>query len=154
MPGAYLWQSSFASWSPDGRFLLTNFAVAGLMEPPGQAFPAPSALSTLGVQGVARVSAHDRALIPAAASARAVAWNPTGTVLAVYDLSGFVDLYDCQTGRHLRLLKPQTGQPLSGSTAHLIWSPDGRFLLLSSAQWGLVTLWGAGNFLYSGVKAK
>jgi len=153
-PGAYLWSSSFASWSPDGRFLITNFTVAGLMEPPGRAFPTPSALKTLGVKGVARVSVHDRALIPAASIARTVAWNPTGTLLAVYDLSGFVDLYDCQTGQHLRLLKPAVVQPLSGSTAHLLWSPDGRFLLLSSSQWGLITLWGVGNLLYSGVTAK
>lgn len=153
-PGAYLWRSSFASWSPDGRFLVTNFTVAGLMEPPGRAFPASSTLNTLGVKGVAHVPVHDRALIPAAAAARAVAWNPTGTLLAVYDLSGFVDLYDCQTGQRVRLLKPEATQPLSGSIVHLIWSPNGQFLLLSSAQWGLVTLWGAGNFLYSGVQAK
>ncbi len=154
MPAAYLWSSSFASWSPDGRFLITNFTVSGLMEPPGRAFPSSSALKSLGVKGVAQVPAHDRALISAAASASTVAWNPTGTLLAVYDLSGFVDLYDCQTGKHLRLLKPAVIQPLSGSTVRLIWSPDGRFLLLSSAQWGLVTLWGVGNFLYTGVTAK
>lgn len=154
MPSAYLWSSSFASWSPDGRFLITSFTVTGLMEPPGRAFPAPSALKTLGVKGVAHVPAHDRALISAAASARTVSWNPTGTLLAVYDLSGFVDLYDCQTGKHLRLLKPAVVQPLSGSTVRLLWSPDGRFLLLSSAQWGLVTLWGVGNFLNTGVAVK
>jgi WD40 repeat protein len=154
MPGVYLWSSSFASWSPDGRFLITNFAVAGLMEPPGRAFPAPAALHTLGVKSVVHVPAHDRALLVAAAQARTVAWNPTGTQLAVYDLSGFVDLYDCQTGRQLRLLKPTVTRPLSGSAVQLIWSPDGQFLLLSSAQWGVVTLWGVGNFLSTGVSAK
>lgn len=154
LPGAYLWSSRFASWSPNGHFLVTNFMVSGLMEPPGRAFPTPEALATLGVKSVVHVPAHDRALIAAAAGARAVAWNPTGTLLAVYDLSGFVDLYDCQTGQNLRLLKPAVTRPLSGSAIQLIWSPDGRFLLLSSAQWGVVTLWGAGNFLSTGVSAK
>jgi WD40 repeat protein len=154
MPGVYLWSSSFASWSPDGRFLITNFAVTGLMEPPGRAFPSSTALHTLGVRGVPPVPAHDRALLAAAAQARTVAWNPTGTQLAVYNLSGFVELYDCQTGRQLRLLKPTATRPLSGSAVQLIWSPDGRFLLLSSAQWAVVTLWGAGNFLSTAVSAK
>lgn len=154
LPAAYLWSSSFATWSPDGRFLITNLALAGLMEPAGRAFPSAAALQTLGVQGVLHVPAHDRALLAVAAQARTVAWNPTGTQLAVYDLSGFVDLYDSQSGRQLRLLKPPLVQPLSGSAARLIWSPDGRFLLLSSAQWGVVTLWGAGNFLSTTVSAK
>lgn len=154
MPGAYLWSSSFATWSPDGRFLITNFAVSGLVEPPGREFPTPTALQMLGVRGVARVPAHDRALIAAAASARAVAWNPRGTLLAVDDLSGYVDLYDCQTGRHLRLLQPVDARTLSGSAIRLIWSPDGRFLLLSSAQWGVTTVWVISHIASAGATTK
>jgi hypothetical protein len=153
-PGAYLWSSSFAAWAPDGRFLITNFQVNGLMEPPGRAFPTPPALQALGVRSVAHVPVHDRALLTAAATARTVAWNPTGTLLAVYDLSGVVALYDCRSGRQVRLLQPAEAHPLSGSASQLLWSPDGRFLLLSSAQWGVMTLWGVGNFLYTGVTAK
>jgi WD40 repeat protein len=94
------------------------------------------------VKDMPRISDHDPALIPAAAKALVVAWNPLGTLLAVYTLAGTVDLYDCSNGHLLRSLSPAAAHPLSGSATLLSWSPDGQGLLLSSARSGLVTLWG------------
>ncbi len=146
-PGVYLWSTTFAAWSPDGRYLITNFTFTGLIEPPGQAFPANAALDTLGVKDVPRIPEHDPALISAASNARIAAWNPTGTLLAVYDRAGVIDLYTCCTERLLAFFTPQLTRALSGTAALLSWSPDGRFLLLSSAQWGLITLWKTSNLL-------
>ena len=141
-PSAYMWSTDFAAWSPDGRYLLTNFTFMGLMEQPGHAFPPASALGQMEASNTPHLAPHDPALIPAASLAQTVAWNPAGTVLAVYDLTGAIELYDAQTGALLRTVKPVVAQALSGSAILLSWSPDGRTLALSSARSGLLTLWG------------
>lgn len=140
-PGAYLWSSNFAAWSPDGRYLITDIRVAGLMEPPGHDFPTVETLALLAAQRMPRLPDHDAALIPASMGARAVAWNPAGTRLAVYDQNGAIDLYDCATGRFLQSFRPSSPALLDGDATFLLWSPDGRSVLLSSAQSGLITLW-------------
>lgn len=154
LPGAYLWRTNFAAWSPDSYALVTNFTFTGLMEPQGRPFPTTRGLNAMEVQDVPHLPAHDPALIPASAYAWTMAWNPTGTILAVYNLTGVVDLYNCYTGNLVRTLTPPLAQPLSGEANLLSWSPDGRFLLLSSAQWGLLTLWGPGSFSTSGKSTK
>ncbi|HEU5383424.1 MAG TPA: hypothetical protein VFV38_49110 [Ktedonobacteraceae bacterium] len=146
-PGAYLWSTRFAAWSPDGRYLVTNFSFSGLMEPPGQAVLPAKTLAALNAASFPRIPPHDPALIPSASSALTVAWNPANTRLAVYTLAGVVAIYNCQTGQLLRTLKPSQTHPLSGTTTLLNWSPDGRSLLLTSSQWGLITLWGTGDIL-------
>ncbi len=139
----YLWSTNFAIWSPDGRYLITNFAFSGLAEPPGKAFPSDQELHTLGVDAVPHLPAHDLALLSAAAYAQALAWNPAGTLLAVDDPTGRIDLYDCQTGHLLWQLTPRKTDPLlPGSATLLSWSPDGRYLQLSNPQQGLMALWG------------
>lgn len=138
---AYRWWSNFAAWSPDGRYVITNITVSDLMESSGQALPSSAILTDMGAQNLPRVSPHDTALFSTAANAQAVAWNPAGTVLAVYDRANVVDLYDCRSGRLIYTLTPTHVDPLSGSAILLSWSPDGNSLLLSSSQWGLITLW-------------
>ena len=139
----YLWSTNFAAWSPDERYLITNFTFTGLTEPPGQTFPSDQILHTLGVDAVPHLPAHDLALLSAATHARVLAWNPAGTLLAVDDSTGRVALYDCQTG-HLvqQLTTPRASSSLPGSATLLSWSPDGHYLQLSSPQAGLMTLWG------------
>jgi Tol biopolymer transport system component len=41
-----------------------------------------------------------------------------------------------------QLTTPQAGSSLSSFATLLSWSPDGRYLQLSSSQAGLMTLWG------------
>jgi WD40 repeat protein len=141
-PSAYMWSTGFAAWSPDGHDLITNFTFMGLMELPGHAFPAASAMNEMVAHATPRLAPHDPALIPTSFIAQTVAWNPAGTVLAVYDLTGAIELYDAYTGALLRELKPLIAHPLSGSAILLSWSPNGRTLALSSAGSGLLTLWG------------
>ncbi|MGH2509630.1 MAG: hypothetical protein ACRDHZ_19810, partial [Ktedonobacteraceae bacterium] len=137
----YAWSSKFATWSPDGRYFITNFTFTGLMEPPRQAFPATQALTALGVQDVPHIPAHDSVLLSSVTEhAQTVAWNPTGMVLAVYNQAGNVEIYDCYTGD---LLLKFTTAPLISSTALLNWSPDGHSLVLTSSPGKLFTLWGA-----------
>lgn len=147
-PSAYLWSASFAAWSPDSRYLITHFSFAGLMEPPGQTFPTASALQAMDVAAVPWLPSHDAALIPSSSSARVEAWNPQGTLLAVYDLNGLIDLYDCQTGQFLRSLSTHTAGALPDFAPLLNWSPDGRSLLLSSTQGGLFSLWSAASLTF------
>jgi WD40 repeat protein len=142
---AYLWSSNFATWSPDGQSVITNMTFTGLIEPPGRTLPTSGELAALNVQNVIHVSDPDPAFIPASANTRTVAWNPTGTLLAAYALNGVVNLYDCNSGRLLHAFKPSQAHPLAGSATLLSWSPDGHSLLLSSAQWGLITLWRVEN---------
>lgn len=149
--GVYLWSTRFAAWSPDGRYFVTNFAFSGLMEPPGQAFPSAPSLQALGLEDIPHMPAHDPALLfSPSTSGNIVAWNPTGTLLAVYyDLAGAVNLYDCQTGDLVQQL--DTGkrtQSLAGSTPLLSWSPDGHSLLFSSSQGKLITLWHGSSLLH------
>ena len=141
----YLWSSNFATWSPDGQSVITNMTFTGLIESPGQVSPTLGELDALNVQNVAHVPDPDPAFIPASTNTRTVAWNPTGTLLAAYALNGVVDLYDCNSGRLLHVFKPSQAHPLAGSATLLSWSPDGHSLLLSSAQWGLITLWRVEN---------
>lgn len=141
-PSVYAWSTSFAAWSPDERYLVTNFAFTGLMEPPGRPFPATQMLAALRANDLPRVPPHDPVLISASFTVLAVAWNPSGTLLAMYNRTDSIDIYNCQTGQLLQTLKPPRIQPLSGSAVLLRWSPDSRSLLISSAQWGLMNLWG------------
>jgi hypothetical protein len=144
-PSAYLWHTSFATWSPDGRYVITNFSFAGLMEPPGQPTLSSTVRQSMQIGATPQIPAHDAALIPGSSMALTMAWNPAGTILAIYNLSSQVALYACQTGQLLRTLQPQqqAGLALSGSAALLSWSPNGQKLLLTSTQWGLLNIWQA-----------
>lgn len=140
----YLWSTNFATWSPDGRYFITNFTFTGLMEPLGQAFPAAQDLNMLGVKDVPHLPAHDLALLSSvAAHSQTVAWNPAGTLLAVYyDLTGAVDFYDCQTGHLVRQFSISKTTPLlTGAATLLSWSANGHFLLLASSQGKLLASW-------------
>ncbi len=131
----YFWSTTFAAWSPDGRYFITNFTFIGLMDSPDQIGQNPSTL-------VPHLPVHDFALPFVAAQGQKVAWNPAGTLLAVYDQTGVVDIYNCQTGdlvRELTTLK--TSSALAGSATLLSWSPDGHYMVLSTWQGPLLTLW-------------
>lgn len=145
--GGYLWSTNFATWSPDGRYLITNFTFTGLMELSGQAFPARQNID----QDVPHIPAHDLVLLSSVVvNAQTVAWNPAGTLLAAYNAAGWVDLYNCQVGHaHLvqQLMALGTASPLVGSATLLSWSPDGRSLALASSQGKLITLWGGTTLL-------
>jgi WD40 repeat protein len=140
LPQAYLWSTDFATWSPDGRYLITNFAFTGLIEPPSYFALHPGKINLTDTL-VPPIPEHDVALVSAASNAQTMSWNPGGNLLAVYTSANTINLYNCINGHLIRSLTPVSTSTLSGSTALLSWSPDGHTLLISSARWGLTTFW-------------
>jgi len=76
-------------------------------------------------------------------TATVLAWNPNDHVVAAYNAGKSVNLSDCTNGDSLASFVLQSKDVASLADALLLrWSTDGLHLLISSVQWGLVTLWG------------
>ncbi len=154
------WNTSFAAWSPDGRYLIDAVGLAarfgdGALSPSNQQILATQHLDELPLLRVRDVAleqvmqAIPRDSTDPNAREVDVAWRPDGRVLAAYGLTPggptgiAVALYDTVNGSRLTTLLPSTniGESLSTSTL-LRWSPNGSYLLLVSAPLGTVTLWG------------
>lgn len=155
------WNTSFAAWSPDGRYLIdavglaARFGGSAALSPSDQRILTAQQLDDLPLLG-ARDGALEQVMqaIPHDSTdpnAREVdvAWRPDGRVLAAYGLTPggptgiAVALYDTASGRRLASLLPSTNTGISLSTGTLLrWSPNGSYLLLVSAPLGTVTLWG------------
>ncbi|MEO8973688.1 MAG: hypothetical protein ABI406_19020 [Ktedonobacteraceae bacterium] len=153
--GSYLWQTSFATWSPDERYF-TDIYTGGQLLPTdlssNQQLPGKQ-----GSNQLPTLTMHDRALellIHMNAATQKdftlpiISWRPDGRVFAVYK-DGQIDLYNCLSGQRIRSLLPHGRTPvglLAGSDT-LSWSPNGMYLLLSSSIWGVITLWGPNQLL-------
>ena len=145
-PSVYVWKTSVTAWSPDGNYLVEGFDLKAIIEPSGHPFPNSGILNDLHMNNAPLLTVHDRALLRATFGSLAIAWRSDGRVLAATNFTGTVDLYDCVTGQKLAtLFVPVKHPPISGSPAVLRWSPDGTHLLLSSAQWGIMNIWGPGQ---------
>jgi WD40 repeat protein len=142
------WSTSFAAWSPDGRYLINDLSFFGLLTSPevisaGTPFfqvinPARDR-SEAGAQGLTNQCA---AQLQAVKTTTAFAWSPNGRVLADYGAGNRVDLSECPTGRQFASFPLQSKYPApSADAVALRWSPDGSHLLLSSVASGLVSLW-------------
>jgi hypothetical protein len=138
----YTWSTDFAAWSPDGRYLVDGIALFGLLKPPGRLFPIPETLVIARENQAPLLPIHDKAFLKVIDTATVLAWNPNGHVLAAYSGGKSVDLYDCINGDRLASLVLHSKDAPSLADALLLrWSPDGSHLLISSVQWGLITLW-------------
>jgi WD40 repeat protein len=145
-PSIYIWKTSVTAWSPDGNYLVQGVVMKAIIEASGYPFPNASILNDLHLNHTPLLPVHDTALLRATFGSLAIAWRPDGRVLAATNFTGTVDLYDCVTGQKLAtLFTPMNHPPISGTPALLRWSPDGTHLLLSSAQWGILNIWGAGQ---------
>ena len=142
------WSTSFAAWSPDGRYLITDLSFFGLLTSPKvisastpffQVSDPSRDRSQTGVQGLTNQCAVQ---LQAVKTTTAFAWSPNGRVLADYGAGNGVDLYECPTGHKLTSfsLQSQYAAPSADGVA-LRWSPDGSHLLLASTAFGLVSLW-------------
>jgi WD40 repeat protein len=148
-PGVFTWNTSFAAWSPDERYLISSLDLQGRLQVPGQTAPSSSTLAKLHLDHLPALPVRDSALhhllltLSSSTFNIVVAWQPAGLLLAAYDY-GMVDLdiYDCGTGDEVAslALPDLLRTDLSGTTM-LRWSPDGTRLLLFDAQSGIVTIW-------------
>ncbi len=138
----YTWNTDFAAWSPDGRYLIDGIGLTGLLQPPGQLFPSHKALVALGLNQAPLLPIHDGALLMVVERATALAWSPDGRILAAYTAGNIINLYDCVNGHKLASLLVQTKYPAPAAQAIIMrWSSDGSHLLLSSVAWGLMSIW-------------
>jgi WD40 repeat protein len=145
-PSIYIWKTNVTAWSPDGNYLVEGIGLKAVIEQSGHPFPDPVLLAALHLEHTPLLPVHDTALLRATFGSLAIAWRPDGRILAATNFTGSVDLFDCATGQKLgTLFTPMNHTPISGSPALLRWSPDGTRLLLSSAQWGIVNVWGPGQ---------
>ena len=144
----HTWSTSFAAWSPDGRYLINDLSFWGLLTSPevisaGTPFfqgidPARDRSET-GAEGLTNQCA---AQLQAGKTTLAFAWSPNGRVLADYGAGKRVDLSDCPTGHQFASFTLQSQYPApSADAVALRWSPDGTRLLLSNVASGLVSLW-------------
>lgn len=161
------WSTSFAAWSADGRFLITDLSFWGALDSAesiaagnqfvmvsslGQAAhvsrretASPKDIATTRDSSsfvVAGLTNQCAALLQAVDTPLAFAWSPNGRVLADYGDGNRVDLYECPTGHKLTSFTLQSKYAASSADAVVLrWSPDGLHLLLSSVAFGLVSLW-------------
>ncbi|HEY7833816.1 MAG TPA: hypothetical protein VIG30_09625 [Ktedonobacterales bacterium] len=173
-PNLYLWESHFAAWSPDGRYLITPGYTGGRAVLAGRPAPTASTLSATGNTATPLLAPRDAAMStlyagmgPTASgeapAAQFAAWRPDGRVVATtaepyfgqtaaeqLQLNTTVMLYDSGSGQVLATLKPraQLTETMNSSFTlqflWLKWSPDGTHLLLLDNVIGTLTIWGPG----------
>jgi hypothetical protein len=142
------WRTSFAAWSPDGRYLIPDLSFWGLLDSPegisaetksGKVTERAREGNETGAVGLTNACA---AQLQAVNTPLAYAWSPNGRMLADYGAGNGVDLYECPTGHKLTSLSLQSQEAApSAEEVALRWSPDGSHLLFSSTAFGLVSLW-------------
>jgi hypothetical protein len=161
-PGIALLRTSFAAWSPDGRYLLTALTLTARVAPPDGSAPPAAQLAALGLAEVPSVPMRDageRTALGRLATTAAVqglgepmllAWNPGGTALAVQLVPAepsespsathrAIIVYRCATGAARGAFVPAAGTALGGVPL-LRWSPDGTRLLLFDSTLGSLNI--------------
>jgi len=142
----FRFNTSFAAWSPDGRYIVEGLGLQSVAEQHGASALVPLT-SSYQTGDTPLLSISGETVSRAVSSMTAVAWSPDGRILATYAIGKPVTLYDAATGRKLLSLPPPPRQVfLQGIVGMLRWSPDSSSLLLSSEEWGAVALWRLGTF--------
>ncbi|HEY7123864.1 MAG TPA: hypothetical protein VH540_07920 [Ktedonobacterales bacterium] len=151
------WNTRFAAWSPDGRYLFEGLALVGRLVDARVPDASIEALFALHAEGFPTLPVRDAGLssvlqgiAPGNPENVAVAWRPDGKVLAAVPVKA-------QAGQKLTLVSTTDGQkqatftfpkstlPYLTSTPVLRWSPDGTRLLGVDTQVGVVMIWQAGQ---------
>lgn len=144
----FRFNTSFAAWSPDGRYIVEGLGLQGELAQHGEMAPFP-AVSSFQASVTPLLSAGDEAISRTMSTMTAVAWSPDGRILATYAPGKPVTLYDAVNGRKLLSLPPPARQVfLQGVVGILRWSPDSSSLLLSGQQWGAAALWHLGAYSF------
>jgi hypothetical protein len=140
----YTWSSTFPSWSPDGRYFIAAIALSGRFQPLGFPTPSPELLASkqeshlpvfpVRDKGLQRVLTELRNQPEGASAGVSLAWSVSGMVLAAFGADGInIDFFDCATGRLLARL-PNPGSTFAVDNGILGWSPDDRWLLMTSGE--------------------
>jgi hypothetical protein len=139
------WWTSFAAWSPDGRYLIDHPVISAEIQTnqksiPSTHYPLLSVRDPAFAQLVSALTSPNspKEVILAA-------WNPDGQLLASFTLElderegqkqeQSILLYPCKDGHLLKAFP--LAAPI-GKNVLLRWSPDGTHLLLADGQNNLV----------------
>jgi hypothetical protein len=103
------WRSSFAAWSPDGRYLVEGLGLPGLLAPADRPFPGRKVLHAFNVDQAPILPMRDAAMDEVVENAGiddtdtvlTLAWSPNGRLLAAYQVGNTVALYNCSNGHKL-----------------------------------------------------
>ena len=170
IPGAYTWNAAFATWSPDGRYIVDPVSLTARIQLSGAKQPSESSLQQMGLDASPLVPLRDAGLgtvlsnMPKDAYDPAtqrvlLAWNSDARMLAAYPSSYIVPvsvtgqnppltIYDTATGSVVRVLTP----PQQGSSTYLRvdgalrWSPDSRQLVLYDPGRARLLIWDTSAF--------
>jgi hypothetical protein len=163
--GAYVLSSSFAVWSPDGRYLIPSAGIQARLPSADAPAPLPATLAALGLNNTPLLPVRDRALQLAldrlaalapdqrGTSPMLVAWSPEGRLLAVQLVPAEPNdvphishhalfIYDCTTGKALVALTPDDSNTPTEGPTFVRWSPNGARLMLFDNQMGTLTIFG------------
>jgi len=136
------WTTTFAAWSPDGRYLVDGLTLFGLLKPPGQGFPSASTIILTRMNQVPLLPLRDKALLKVVDTAAALARSQNGQMLSASHAGKSVDLYECRTGDKLAAFALHDhGDAASTAPILLRWSPDGSRLLVWSLGRAMTILW-------------
>ena len=166
-----IWESPFAAWSANGKYLLAESDIVGWrVAVPGAQTPDRATLTRLGLANAPVLQPPDAAMTAALKSYHNLsqnpqagntplymAWSPDGKRLAVEappamlrgqtapQIKNFaVQIYDCASGKLLGTLIPNlTVNGDYSGVAFLRWSPDGSRLLLYNPLLSGAQIWGA-----------
>ena len=165
LPGAYTWNTAFATWSPDGRDLVDPVELSARMQPTGAKAPDEQSLQRLGMAGSPLLPVRDAGLgavlggmqtntYDPASQRVIVAWNSDAHLLAAYPSSFLTQAYS--PGQIPRVTIYDTGSghavhqlPISSSTnptamrvdGAIRWSPDSRRLALYEPGLDSLLVW-------------
>jgi WD40 repeat protein len=170
IPGAYTWNVAFATWSPDGRYIVDPVSLTARIQLSGAKQPSHSSLQQMGLDAAPLVPLRDAGLdtvlqtmpkdtYDPSTQRVLLAWTSDARVLAAYPSSylvpvsqggraATVTIYDTATGSVVRTLTPpQQGIPsflrVDGA---LRWSPDGRHLTLYDPGLARLLIWDTSAF--------
>jgi hypothetical protein len=157
-PDLYTWNTVFAAWSPDGRYIADSIFIGGRLALPGASPPSRQTLIDFQLEKLPLLRLHDVALQsilkalsvpvpPGDSNAMMVAWSRSGRLMAAYDpgdkgLGSKISLYNTTTGRQVAsLFLPATPPGLGVVFPQLHWSPDSSHLFLLDPHSGSIVIW-------------
>ena len=160
-PGIFVWEVSFLTWSPDGRYLINGAFLAARLEPPGHPRPDQKTLVAFHMENLPVLPVRDAALfsvLQLLSSTQTVgtlyhmivSWSPNGQLMGMttYEFSK-KNLYSTKRGYPVATLQaPQTnmfGVQSSHEGYYAFsspnWSPDSTHVLAQDPNTNAVVVW-------------